>query len=34
LTTSGFFYILLNKPKTTENLGKKTFFLSFCFKIW
>ncbi|CAI9619651.1 unnamed protein product, partial [Staurois parvus] len=25
------FYFFLNKPKTTENLEKKTFFLSFCY---
>ncbi|CAI9589965.1 unnamed protein product, partial [Staurois parvus] len=34
LITSGVFYFFLNKPKTTENFGKKkSFFLSFCYKI-
>ncbi|CAI9544729.1 unnamed protein product, partial [Staurois parvus] len=26
------FYFFLNKPKTTENLGKKSFFLVFVIK--
>ncbi|CAI9531473.1 unnamed protein product, partial [Staurois parvus] len=29
LITSGFFYFLLNKPKTTENFEKKSFILVF-----
>ncbi|CAI9586762.1 unnamed protein product, partial [Staurois parvus] len=27
------FYFFLNKPKTTEIFGKKSFFLSFCYTI-
>ncbi|CAI9603524.1 unnamed protein product, partial [Staurois parvus] len=27
------FYFFLNKPKTTENFGKKNVFLSFCYII-
>ncbi|CAI9591320.1 unnamed protein product, partial [Staurois parvus] len=27
------FYFFLNKPKTTENFEKKSFFHSFCYTI-
>ncbi|CAI9539551.1 unnamed protein product, partial [Staurois parvus] len=33
LITSVFFFFFLNKPKSTENVEKKCFFLSFCYKI-